>query len=74
MSQVKFEQQETIRTTQQNGGGRGGGRGGPPPPPQREDLAHKVGDALTQGSGPNGYLAVSSNPNNVLRQPQKLPD
>ncbi|KAF2774074.1 hypothetical protein EJ03DRAFT_323415 [Teratosphaeria nubilosa] len=51
MSQVKFEQRENIRVTQ-SGGGRGG-----PPPPHKEDLAHRVGDALTKGAGPNGYLA-----------------
>ena len=57
MSQVKFEQKETVRTT--TGGGSGGnGRGGPPPAPGKEDIAHKIGDALTQGAGPNGYLAV----------------
>ena len=54
--EVKFE--ETVRTTtqQQNGGG----RGAPPrAPPQKQDFAHKVGDALTSGAGPGGYLAVS---------------
>ena len=48
MSQVKFAQKETIRTT--SGAGAQGGK---------EDFAHKVGDALTKGSGPDGYLAVS---------------
>lgn len=52
MSQVKFEQKESIRTTT-------GGRPGPSPPAGKEDVAHKIGDALTKGSGPNGYLAVS---------------
>nr|OQO26644.1 hypothetical protein B0A51_07918 [Rachicladosporium sp. CCFEE 5018] len=61
MSQVKFEQKETIRTT----------AGVIPPPPVppggsfgtrdlpkgKEDLAHTVGNALTAGAGPNGYLA-----------------
>ncbi|OQO14441.1 hypothetical protein B0A48_01318 [Cryoendolithus antarcticus] len=61
MSQVKFEQKETIRTT----------AGAIPPPPVppggsfgtrdlpkgKEDLAHTVGNALTAGAGPNGYLA-----------------
>ena len=62
--EVKFE--ETVRTTQRDGGGGGGGdgkgggsRGGPPPPREKQDFAHKVGDALTQGAGPEGYLAVS---------------
>ncbi|CAK3863608.1 Peroxisomal membrane 2 [Lecanosticta acicola] len=50
MSQVKFEQKETIRTS----GGGGGGRGAPP---AKEGLAHEIGDALTKGAGPNGYLA-----------------
>lgn len=55
----KVEFEETIRTTQeQSGGRRGGASRGPPPPPQKEDFAHKIGDALTQGSGPGGYLAV----------------
>lgn len=53
MSQVKFEQKETIRTTS------GAGGSGGPPSGGKEDFAHKVGDALTKGSGPNGYLAVS---------------
>ena len=73
MSQVKFEERETIRTTQQQQGGNGGGRGPPqqrgaslpqqrgaPPPQQKEDLKHKIGDALTAGAGPGGYLAVST--------------
>lgn len=74
MSQVRFEQQETVRTTQQSGnggngngggrggdgGGRGGPRGAPSQAPQKQDFAHEVGNALTQGSGPGGYLAVSS--------------
>ncbi|KAK4631124.1 PXMP2/4 family protein 3 [Fulvia fulva] len=51
MSQVKFEQKETIRTTS------GAGGSGGPPSGGKEDFAHKVGDALTKGSGPNGYLA-----------------
>ncbi|EMF15153.1 uncharacterized protein SEPMUDRAFT_147115 [Sphaerulina musiva SO2202] len=50
MSQVKFEQKESIRTTT-------GGRPGPSPAAGKEDVAHKIGDALTKGSGPNGYLA-----------------
>ena len=50
--QVRFE--ETVRTTQQDGGGRG-----PRGPPQKDDLKHQIGDALTAGAGPGGYLAVS---------------
>jgi len=64
MSQVKFERREDIRVTE-GGSGAGGprNRGPPPPPPsappqQHEGLAHKVGEALTKGEGPNGYLAV----------------
>ncbi|KAK3680148.1 hypothetical protein LTR78_000525 [Recurvomyces mirabilis] len=73
MSQVKFEQKEDIRVTQSSGangasggtGGTGGGffrgTGGPPPPAaphqKHEGFAHEVGDALTKGAGPNGYLA-----------------
>lgn len=56
MSQVKFEQKETIRTTT-------GAKGGPSPPAGKEDIAHKIGDALTKGSGPDGYLAVSRDRN-----------
>jgi hypothetical protein len=53
---VKLEQKETIRTTT-------GPRAGPSPSVgSKEDLAHKVGNALTQGSGPDGYLAVSTSP------------
>lgn len=64
---VKFEERETIRTTVNGGGqggsgGGGGGRGGPPQAPQgkgeKQDFAHKVGDALTKGGSPDGYLAV----------------
>lgn len=55
--QVKFD--ENVRVTETTRTGRGGG--GPPPrgPPQKEDFAHQVGDALTRGAGPGGYLAVS---------------
>ncbi|KAK4899455.1 hypothetical protein LTR17_000656 [Elasticomyces elasticus] len=61
MSQVKFEQREDIRVTNTSGGnGAPRGRGAPPPPgapPQKEGFMHEVGDALTKGAGPNGYLA-----------------
>ena len=57
MSQnVRFEERDTVRVTQESGRG---GRG-PPQPRQKEDFAHKVGDALTAGAGPGGYLAVST--------------
>lgn len=63
MSQVKFEQRETVRTS------------APPPaayardlPGAREDVAHKIGDALTKGAGPNGYLAVSETQRSVYRE------
>lgn len=60
MSQVKFQQREDIRITNNggNGGPRGGGFAGRAPQ-GKEDLAHEVGNALTKGSGPGGYLAVS---------------
>lgn len=29
----------------------------------KDDLLHEVGQALTKGGGPNGYLAVSVRPN-----------
>ncbi|KAK3067942.1 hypothetical protein LTR53_014863 [Teratosphaeriaceae sp. CCFEE 6253] len=61
MSQVKFEQREDIRVT--SGGNAGPrGRGAPPPPappPHKEGFMHEVGDALTKGAGPNGYLAAA---------------
>lgn len=61
MSQVKFEERETVRTTQREGVGRGNAFTKEPPqhPPQKRDFAHTVGDAITKGAGPNGYLAVS---------------
>jgi len=40
---VKFEQKETIRGGVSQG---------------KQDLAHEVGNAITRGAGPNGYLAV----------------
>lgn len=65
---VKFEERETTRTTVNSGGQGGdgggrGGRGGPPPQaPQKsgekDDFVHKVGDAITKGGSPDGYLAV----------------
>jgi hypothetical protein len=59
MSQVKFEERrETVRTTNAAPSPRAGVA--PPPPAQKEDLAHEIGNALTQGAGPNGYLAVRS--------------
>ncbi|KAK0251838.1 hypothetical protein LTR91_010693 [Friedmanniomyces endolithicus] len=63
MSQVKFEQREDIRVTNTGSSNMNGmprGRGMPPPPaalPTKEGLMHEVGDALTKGAGPNGYLA-----------------
>ncbi len=65
MSQVKFEQREDIRVTNTGSSNMNGmprGRGMPPPPaalPTKEGFMHEVGDALTKGAGPNGYLAVS---------------
>ena len=70
MSQnVKFEQRETVRTEVNGGGSQGGngggnGRGGPPPQVsqqrsgEKDDLIHKVGDAITKGGSTDGYLAV----------------
>ena len=60
MSQVKFDQREDIRVTTSTSNA--GPRGGAPPmaPPHREGIAHEIGDALTKGAGPNGYLAVST--------------
>ncbi|KAF2396896.1 hypothetical protein EJ06DRAFT_567571 [Trichodelitschia bisporula] len=56
MSQVKFKE-ETVTTTLT--GGKSGGK---------HDLAHKVGEAITKGSGPNGYLAQA-----YLKQLQSNP-
>lgn len=53
MSQVKFEQKETIRTTT-------GGKAASSPPAGKEDFAHRVGEAITKGGSPDGYLAVST--------------
>lgn len=68
---VKFERREDVRygdAASQAGRSQGQPRGGPPPPPpsqapqpqqqQKEGFMHEVGDALTKGAGPNGYLAV----------------
>jgi hypothetical protein len=49
MSSVKFEERKTT-TTNVNGGVRGG--------KEKEGLAHDIGEALTRGGGPQGYLAV----------------
>jgi hypothetical protein len=76
MSQVKFEQnvKETIRTTAgapptAAPGGQFGARDLPRDASRgKEDLAHEVGNALTQGSGPNGYLAVRTPVSMCLRR------
>lgn len=44
---VKFDQREQVRAAVDSG--------------KREDLAHRVGDALTKAGEPQGYLAVSIN-------------
>lgn len=46
---VKFEK-ETIKTVSDAAASAGKGK---------DDLLHEVGQALTKGGGPNGYLAVS---------------
>lgn len=63
--QVRFEERDTTRTTTQrnfngngNDNGNGGGRGGGQETRHKEGFAHEIGDALTKGAGPNGYLAV----------------
>lgn len=52
--QVRFDENVQVTQTTRTG------RGGPPPrgPPQKNDLAHELGNALTRGAGPGGYLAV----------------
>lgn len=34
----------------------------------KDDLLHEVGEALTKGGGPNGYLAVSVAPIGSIRR------
>lgn len=48
---VKFEK-ETVTTTAAVADAATKGKG-------KDDLLHDVGQALTKGGGPNGYLAVS---------------
>jgi len=61
---VKFDQREDIRVTTNTAAP----RGPPAPSPllaqsqRKEGFAHEIGDALTKGAGPNGYLAVSCTP------------
>ena len=55
MSNVKFEQKETIRT------------GVAPAPKGKDDLAHRVGNALTRDVGPQGYLAVRATKPNAAQ-------
>ncbi|OAL05225.1 hypothetical protein IQ06DRAFT_322638 [Phaeosphaeriaceae sp. SRC1lsM3a] len=47
---VKFEK-ETIKTVTDAASGAGAGKG-------KDDFLHEVGQALTKGGGPNGYLAA----------------
>jgi hypothetical protein len=52
---VKFEK-ESVKLTeaaQSAAAGVAGGKG-------KDDLVHQVGQAITKGGGPKGYLAVSS--------------
>jgi hypothetical protein len=51
MSSVQFKEQ--ITRTQVNGNVLDKGK---------DDLVHEIGNALTQGVGPNGYLAVRFEP------------
>lgn len=57
MSQVKFEK-ETVRATAGAG---------------KEDFIHKIGEAVTKSSGPNGYLAVSLQPAMRLKRVSVAP-
>lgn len=47
---VRFQETKTRTTTDMLGGERGS--------KHHEGIAHDVGEALTKGAGPNGYLAV----------------
>jgi hypothetical protein len=49
---VKFEKETTKTTAAIADAVSGKGKGG-------DDILHNVGEALTKGAGPNGYLAVS---------------
>jgi hypothetical protein len=49
MSTVQFKEQ--VTRTQQQVTGKAADKG-------KEDLAHEIGNALTRGGGPGGYLAV----------------
>jgi hypothetical protein len=49
MSSVSFKEQVTRTAT----------AAVPQLPKGKEDLVHEIGNALTQGGGPSGYLAVS---------------
>lgn len=67
--QVRFD--ENVRVTQTQT--MGNGRFGMPPVrgmPQNQDFVHELGNALTQGAGPGGYLAVGTqdrtNPGRLL--------
>lgn len=78
MSQVKFDQREDIRVTT-NTGGNGGSppprgapqRGGFQGPPQKETISQEIGEALTKGAGPGGYLAVSTKFTKLPRKTQQ---
>lgn len=49
---VKFEKETTTTTAAAVADAVGG--------KDKDDLLHSVGEALTKGAGPNGYLAVSA--------------
>lgn len=57
---VKFEK-ETVKTTAAVADAASKGK---------DDLLHEVGQALTKGGGPNGYLAVSFAPLKELQPAQ----
>lgn len=48
---VRFAETKTKTTTDFLSGDKG---------QKHEGIAHEIGEALTKGSGPNGYLAVST--------------
>lgn len=54
MSSVKFEKETVTKSAEGLAGAaaEAAGKG-------KDDVLHNVGEAITKGGGPNGYLAVS---------------
>ena len=59
---VKFEKETTVKTTEGLAGAAAGAAAGIADKvkgKEGDDLLREVGNAVTKGAGPNGYLAVS---------------